>query len=86
MDAAIKEVFDYIDSFLAGNVDPMEFSWDLQFLVAENFRAIEKVNSELAERMNAEFPEACDMYEYGDDPEPFKAKMREVYAYVKEAL
>lgn len=86
MDKAVKEVFDYIDDFLAGKVEPMEFSWDLQFLIAEKYDEIEKVNSKLIERMNAEFPEACDMYETGDPIEPFQKKIREVFEYVKEAL
>lgn len=86
MGKAMKEVFDYIDDFLAGKVDPMEFSWDLQYLIAENLREIEKENLEVAERLNSEFPEVCDMYETGDPLKPFQNAIRKTYEYVKEAL
>jgi hypothetical protein len=86
MGKAIKEVFEYIDSFLRGEIEPMEFSWDLQFLIAEKYREIKKENSEVADLLNDEFPDVCDIYEEGDPLEPFQAKIRETYEHVKAMI
>ncbi len=86
MEEALKIIFRMIDRFLAGNYDPLEFSYDLPWELVQQLGKVFPVNKELAQRMNDELPTVCDMYEYGDDPEPFKAKMKEAYDYVKEAL
>ncbi len=86
MEETLKIIFGMIDDFLAGNYDPLAFSYDLPVVLVEQLSNVFPVNEELAQRMNDELPDVCDMYEDGDDPEPFKAKMREVYAYIKEAL
>lgn len=86
MEEALKIIFGMIDKFLAGDYDPLAFSYDLLVVLVEQLGKVFPVNEELAQRMNDTLPDVCDMYEYGDDPEPFKAKMREAYAYIKEAL
>lgn len=86
MEEALKAIFGMIDEFLAGEYDPLAFSYDLPLELLEQLGKVFPVNKELARRMNDELPEVCDSYEYGDDPEPFKERVRKVYEYVKEAL
>ena len=86
MEEALKIIFGMIDEFLAGEYDPLAFSYDLPLELLDQLGKIFPVNEELAQLMNDELPEVCDMYEYGDDPEPFKAKMREVYERIKQAV
>lgn len=86
MEEALKAIFGMIDAFLADQYDPLEFSYDLQVELVDQLGKVFPVNEELAQRMNDEFPEVCDTFEPGDDPEPFKAKIRKTYEYVKAAL
>lgn len=83
---AIKEVFDYIQKFIDGKIDPLDFSYDLQYLLCEKCKAMDEENPEICQMLHDYFPEICDEYEMGDDPAPFIAKIKKEFERIKAAI
>ena len=75
----VDEIKNLILSFLSGNYEPADFSVELPHKIVDNYNAIESIDSKLAERLDDMFPDICAEYERGDDPEPFRKKVREEY-------
>lgn len=86
MDKAIQTVFSYIQEFLDGKVDALDFSYDLQSLLCEQCKNMDKEDSNVCQLLHDELPFICDEYEMGDDPEPFRDKIRKEFERIKAIM
>nr|DAX81079.1 MAG TPA: hypothetical protein [Caudoviricetes sp.] len=75
----IDKIKDTILKFIGGAYDPLQFSYDLPNLIVDNYDELKRYDEKLAKRLDDIFPEVCAEYERGDDPEPFRKKVREEY-------
>lgn len=82
----IKKACEMIEEFLAGNYDPLRFSFDLQDLLCDEYEAMKSENEKVTAALNKDFPEICDTYEPGDDPEPFMKLVAAEYEKVKKVI
>ena len=82
----IKKACEMIEAFLAGNYDPLRFSYDLPDLLCDEYETMRAENEEATAIFNENFPEICDIYERGDDPGPLMKLVAAEYEKVKKAL
>lgn len=82
----IKKACEMIEEFLAGNYDPLRFSFDLPDLLFDEYEAMKSENEKVTAALNEDFPEICDTYERGDDPEPFMKLVAAEYEKVKKVI
>ena len=83
---AINKVFSYIQDFLNGKVDALDFSYDLQSLLSAQCKNIDEEDPKVCQLLHDELPFICDEYEMGDDPERFKSKIRKEFERIKKAM
>ena len=75
----IDKIKDTILKFIGGAYDPLQFSYDLPDLIVDNYDELKRYDEKLAKRLDDTFPEICAEYERGDDPKPFRKRVREEY-------
>lgn len=76
---AIEKVKKLITDFLDEQYDPYDFSFELPDTIVANYEEIEKINKDIAVKLDDIFPEICAEYEPGGAVEPFQKKIKEAY-------
>lgn len=65
--------------FLAGEYDPLEFSFDFPDYLVEHYDEMAAANPGRTDILNDELPEICADYERGEDPAKFIARVQREY-------
>jgi hypothetical protein len=72
----VDEILKITKAFLAGEYDPLDFSYDLPDMLAELYDELEKESREINAVLQDNLPEICADYEIGADPVPFRNAVR----------
>lgn len=82
----MDELKNMIDSFLSGEYDPFDFSFDLPEFLIEHHIELEAENAAAFAVLEDELPEICADYEPGFDPAPFMEAVKREYERALAAL
>jgi hypothetical protein len=77
--AMISDVKDMILEFLEGDYDPLEFTFDLQDLISDDYDDMAEEDPDIAEQINNTFPAICAGYDPETNPEILADKIRRAY-------
>jgi hypothetical protein len=80
--SVISDVKDMIVEFLEGDYDPLEFTFDLQDMITDEYEDMAEEDADTAEQILNLFPPICAEYEPGMNPEPMADKIRRAYTDV----
>ena len=75
----LNEVIEMIKNFLAGNYEPLAFSYDLPEVLIKNYDEMNNENEIITKILNEELPDICAEYEEGMDSTEFEEKVRKEY-------
>lgn len=76
----MNKIFDMIKAFLESeSEDATDFSIQLEDALCENYDEMAAENKEAANLLNEDLPDICADYEFGENIEKFKDKVRAEY-------
>lgn len=82
----MDEILQMLVEFIAGNYDPLDFSYDFPEALIDHHTEIDETAPGLYAILSDELPEICADYERGADPAPFIAAVKREYERVLAAL
>ena len=83
---SIDRLFAMLERFLAGEYDALKFSHDAPDFLAEHYDEIQAESNKACLYLNDELPDACDIYERGDNPNELMKKIEKIYKTAKRKL
>lgn len=82
----IDILLDMLERFLAGEYDALKFSYDAPDFLVDHYDEIQAESSKACLYLNDELPDACDIYERGDNPNELMKRIEKIYKTVKRKL